>query len=545
MKYIKNILFIAFAIGFLGLSSCTNNFDDYNQDPYGVTNELKKSDWIYLKAFFPQMQQSIYYNNSGGNWEWQIGQNLNGDLFSGYLTPPTPYNNDKNNINYFMMEGWNGFAMGLYNNNIMKPWMNVKQLTLDKKEFLDVYAVALILKVAGMHRSTDIYGPIPYSKYGQGGVSAAYDSQEAIYNQFFAELDEAVKYLTAHLSGDEKSVNRLGAADLIYKGDYTKWIQWANSLRLRLAIRISKVNPEKAKQEGEKAMTNAYGVLERNSQNVLVPTKNMGHPLTIVAYDYNDVRMSADMESILTGLKDPRIGRYFTKATDTDANIKDKYRGIRQGTYMVNKELRVKYSNVGDIYNMSNRYITPITLMTAAEVYFLRAEGALRGWNNMGGTPEKLYNAGVETSMGQWDAPGAAQYLADATSKPTDYVDYKNRAHDAKAVSTVTVKWDENADKEAKLEKIITQKWIAMFPEGMEAWAEFRRTSYPKLFPIVENNSAGEIDSKVMIRRLRFPEGERNNNKAEVDKAIQMLKGAKDSPGTQLWWDTNTGTSNF
>ena len=545
MKYIKNILVTVLAIGFLGLSSCTEKFDDYNTNPYGVTDELKKADWIYLKAFFPQMQQSIYYNNSGGNWEWQIAQNLNGDLFSGYLTPPTPYNNDKNNINYFMMEGWNGFAMGLYNNNIMKPWLNVKQLTLDKKEFLDVYAVALILKVAGMHRSTDIYGPIPYSKYGQGGVSAVYDSQESIYNQFFTELDEAIGYLDKHLSGSDKSVNRLGAADLIYNGDYVKWIQWANSLRLRLAIRISKVNPTKAKIEGEKAMANPYGVLERNSQNVLVPTTKMGNPLTIVAYDYNDVRMSADMESIMGGLQDPRIGRYFTKATDADANIKDKYRGIRQGTYMVNKELRVKYSNVGDKYQMSNRYTAPVTLMTAAEVYFLRAEGVLRGWAGMRGTAETLYNSGVETSMGQWDASGAAKYLADAASKPADYVDYKNRAHDAKAASQVTVKWDEAANNEVKLEKIITQKWIAMFPEGMEAWAEFRRTSYPKLFPILENNSSGEIDSKVMIRRLRFPEGERNNNKAEVDKAIQLLRGAKDSPGTQLWWDTNTGTSNF
>ena len=112
---------IALATLLVSFSSCTDSFDDYNRNPYAVTDDLKQADWIYLKAYFPQMEQSIYYNNSGGNWEWQIAQNLNSDLFGGYLTPPTPYNNDKNNINYFMMEGWNGFAFGLYNNNIMKP----------------------------------------------------------------------------------------------------------------------------------------------------------------------------------------------------------------------------------------------------------------------------------------------------------------------------------------------------------------------------------------------------------------------------------------
>lgn len=536
---------IALATLLVSFSSCTDSFDDYNRNPYAVTDDLKQADWIYLKAYFPQMEQSIYYNNSGGNWEWQIAQNLNSDLFGGYLTPPTPYNNDKNNINYFMMEGWNGFAFGLYNNNIMKPWLNVKKLTFDQKKFLDVYAVALILKVEGMHRCTDLYGPIPYSKYGSGSVSSEYDSQEAIYNQFLSELDQAVEYLNAHLSGPESSVNRLGAADLIYKGDYKKWIQWANSLRLRLAVRISKVNPAKAKMEGEKAMTNPYGVIERNSQNINVPTVNMGHPLTIVAYDYNDSRMSADMESILSGLNDPRIERYFAKATDSDPNINGKYRGIRQGIYMTSKELRVKYSNVGEIFNMNNRYVTPVTLMTAAEVYFLRAEGALRGWSNMGGTPAQLYQSGVETSMGQWDVSGAAKYLDDAVSIPANYVDYKNPKYNAPAASKVTVKWDESASNEVKLEKIITQKWIAMFPEGGEAWAEFRRTGYPKLFPIVENNSNGEISSTVMIRRLRFPQDEYNTNKAEVEKAVKLLKGAKDSPATMLWWDTNAGSSNF
>ncbi len=526
------------------VGGCTGNFDEYNRDDFALTKEIKKSDWIHLKAFIIQMQQSIYFNNDGSDWVFQLTQNLNADIFSGYLTPPTPFNGDRYNANYYMMENWNFYAFDYYNNNILKPWLNVKAETLDLNESLDVYGVALILKVAGLHRSTDLYGPIPYSKYGQGGVTTPYDSQEDIYNQFFAELDEAVGYLTNHLTNpDSKDINSLGSSDLIYKGDYTKWLKWANSLRLRLAVRVSKVNPTLAKTEAEKAMSNPYGVFQANSDNVLVSTTNIGHPLIVMANSYNDSRMSADMESILTGLKDPRISEYFSVATDENAEVKGKYKGIRQGINFVSKDLRVGYSTLGNRYNMANYFTTPITLMTAAEVYFLRAEGVLRGWSNMGDTAENLYNKGIEISMEQWGVPGASTYIANDTNKPADYVDPKNTAYNETAASQVTVKWNESASLETKLEKIITQKWIAMFPEGKEAWAEFRRTGYPKLLPIEVNNSAGEIDSNIMIRRLPFSENERRgNNKGEVIKATQYLKGP-DSPGTRLWWDT--GGSNF
>lgn len=310
-----------------------------------------------------------------------------------------------------------------------------------------------------------------------------------------------------------------------------------------MAIRISKVDPAKAKTEAEKAMSNTYGVFTSNADNVKISTAGIGHPLNTIAYYYNDTRMGADMQSILIGFKDPRIAKYFSPATDKDVNINGKYVGIRQGIYAVDKTLRVGYSNAGEMYNMDNKYITPIVLMQASEVYFLRAEGALRGWN-MRGSAKELYEQGIKTSFEYSAVSGVDTYINDAVSVPTDYVDYRNNSYNVSAVSKITIKWDDAASNEKKLERIITQKWIAMFPEGQEAWAEFRRTSYPKLFPIVENNSAGEISSQVMIRRLPYPDGEKSNNTTEVNKAIQLL-GGKDSPGAKLWWDTNTGTSNF
>jgi Susd and RagB outer membrane lipoprotein len=179
--------------------------------------------------------------------------------------------------------------------------------------------------------------------------------------------------------------------------------------------------------------------------------------------------------------------------------------------------------------------------MTAAEVYFLRAEAALRGWNNAGGTAQSLYEKGVETSFTQWGvSAGLSTYLNDNTSKAAAYEDPFNAKNNAASPSALTIKWNEGATNEEKLERIITQKWLAIFPEGQEAWSEFRRTGYPRLFPVVVNNSGGLIDTKIQIRRLPFPQNEYNTNAAEVQSAISLL-GGPDNGGTRLWWDVNKG----
>ena len=102
----------------------------------------------------------------------------------------------------------------------------------------------------------------------------------------------------------------------------------------------------------------------------------------------------------------------------------------------------------------------------------------------------------------------------------------------------VSPRWLESADRDTKLEKIITQKWIAMFPEGCEAWAEQRRTGYPRLFPVRFNHSKdGCIDTETMIRRLNFPGGLKTENAEQYAALVEAL-GGDDNAGTRLWWDT-------
>ena len=172
--------------------------------------------------------------------------------------------------------------------------------------------------------------------------------------------------------------------------------------------------------------------------------------------------------------------------------------------------------------------------MNAAEVAFLRAEGALRGWS-MGGTAKEFYEQGVRLSFAQWEVQGADAYLADETSTPALYTDPAGLNSYTGATSSITIAWDDEATEETNLERIITQKWLANFPLGQEAWSEYRRTGYPKLMPIVVNNSGGIVSTERGARRLPYPQEERTNNLANYTSAVGLL-GGPDNMATDVWW---------
>jgi hypothetical protein len=155
------------------------------------------------------------------------------------------------------------------------------------------------------------------------------------------------------------------------------------------------------------------------------------------------------------------------------------------------------------------------------------------------GTAQSLYETGIQTHFTNLGAGIAATYLADATSKPAAYVDPANNGNNVNAgttLSIITIKWNDADPLETKFEKILTQKWIAMYPDGQEAWTEFRRMRYPKVFPVVLNNSGGLITSSTQIRRLPFPQSEYQSNAAGVATGVTLLGGA-DNGGKALWWD--------
>lgn len=528
MKIVKYLYISALTVAMA--SSCTSSFMDINTNKHEATEGQLETDNLRVGAFYSQMQERVVLFKDGTgkaeSSDYQVAQGLTADLYSGYIGPTGTWRSGVTTAAYYMVNGWYNqlFTRGF--SEVMSAWQKIKTTTEEMKQPA-IKAMADIVKVEAMHRVTDMYGPIPYTTYGSGTIGTAYDTQETVYKTFFNELDNAIDVLTPYA---ETNTLLLQDYDFIYDGDVAGWVRFANTLRLRLAIRCAYVAPELGKAEAEKSIANSIGVIEEASQRAeLMHGKlNYFHPYYDIAYTFNDgeARMNASMDSYMNGYNDPRLPKYFKAAAD------GKYHGVRLGVQNMSP---AKYAGSG-ISNLNvDNSSTPIVWMTAAESYFLRAEGALRGWN-MGGTAKDFYEAGVKMSFAETGAGDATAYLNDDTSTPADYTDNTGDGNDHQAMSKITVKWDETADFETKLERIITQKWIAEYPDGCEGWAEFRRTGYPKLFPVVTNLSNGAINTDIQIRRCPFPTSEYDTNPAGVASGIKALGGA-DNGGTKLWWD--------
>jgi hypothetical protein len=539
-----------------GTPSCTGDFEAINTNPHGL-----KPEQILLSSRFTQPMASIYMNYGNTNYEYQLQQNLNADIYSGYLEVPTPFGGNRNNSTYVMNQGWNEYAFKAGELFVMKPISDILKST----EEPDFVSVAKIVRVEAMHRVSDIYGPIPYSEAMKGGDGVPYDSQEVLYKTFLNELEESVNALTDFVDNNPAAAGkRMASFDIINKGDNILWIRFANSLRLRLAMRIVKVEPGLAKATAEAAVNHKYGVLTAADKNIEIADPSLQNPLAVIVFSYGDSRVGAQVVCMLKGYNDPRLDKYvypvgWFEKNNSPVDIKDNtgknlnkigdYIGIRQGIEIPDKSNYEMYSApkmaidnfYSDIDGGKTQLKNAIPLMKVAEVYFLRAEGALRGWN-MGGSAKDLYEAGIKTSFDEFAIPEAdyQAYINNSTGVCLDYEDPFNPDNNVRSDDRETVKWDETASPESKLHKIINQKWLAMFPEGQEAWSEFRRTGYPRLFPAVTNYSEGNIPKGEFPKRLRFPRNDRNSNLAEVEKARTLLKGP-DHEGTRLWWDVEGG----
>lgn len=508
-------------------STCTDSFKEYNTDKTGFTDEKQTYDYNTYGIPLKVVQEGIYFNydwGGGRNWTFQVMQNLSADMFCGYMHSYNPYNAGLSNSVYNLNNGWNGTMFENIYGFIMTEIKRAEDLT--RNELSTFYAVTKIMKVEVMHRVSDYYGPIVYSQFGQSVTGVMPDHQKDVYYAFFNDLEEAIQILLNYEG--EETFERFDI--LMPQGNrtYSQWVKFANSLRLRLAIRIAMADPVKAKEEAAKSLHPGNGgLLESRNDLVAVSCSGSGYtnPLGEINRSWGEASMSANMESILVGYNDPRLSKYFEAATGEGYN--GEFRGIRQGTGF----------NHTEYYYHSRLTIdqqTDAVLMTAAEVWFLRAEVALRGWSTE--NVEECYRRGIEISFAQWNAGYVNEYLENE-NVAQDYVDTFTPAYNIKAVCKVSPKWDPQASDEIKLEKIITQKWIACFPEGCEAWAEQRRTGYPRLFPVLLNKSNGEIDTDIMIRRLNFPVGVRTTNPEQYEALCKEL-GGPDTGGTRLWWDT-------
>ena len=383
---------------------------------------------------------------------------------------------------------------------------------------VNLHHVAQVMYAHPIHLLTDMHGNIPYTEINRGieGIFfPTYDTQEFIYKDLLNKLQTAANTIGT-------GTDDLGAADVIYGGDLDKWKKFANSLMLRLAMRISNVDPGTAQQFVQSAI--AGGVFESNEDMAWLqmadgPTEwfnqnGISRAMNPSDWGANNM-MSKTMIDWLQAHNDPRIEIWSV-------------RGLWDGPWLTAPEDQIGMPNGMDIemledftgqpFDRENQFSRlnpellddhdPFIFQTYAEVEFLLAEAAMKGWHT--GDPTTHYNNGVKASMQQWDIFNPTKSISDA--EVNAYL--------------AANPWDGSE------EMLGEQYWAANFLQWYEAYANWRRTGYPVLTP---TNYPGNYSGGQIFRRIEYSTVEIANNESNVMGGGTM----PDDVMTRVWWDVN------
>ena len=531
------------------LSSCTDDFENLN------TNKTQVDPGDL--PFAAQCAEAMNYCYPPHQNMFQFWTNLTIDLYGGYFQ--TPHGNF---TNCDMGEN-RGHSGGMYENYYLHIFNNTRRniANLDKQENAGLAGTMRIVQ------ATDAYGPLAYSSIINAESESTYrfDSQQKLYEQMLDDLDKAIAGLQKM---DDTEKASLATYDTWGGGDPAIWVQIANTMKLRIALRLSKRESEMAADGYDlKAIATAAAAntLAVSGKDIVV--KDQSNELKRM-FDWQDCGMNANLVTLMVGMNDPRLPLYMTKNADDIKNEKGEvtpknsvYCGIRYASGMAQKGSDGSYG-----YKMSQwvgAYNTPLPIFKAAEAYFLLAEAKLR-WNIGAESVKSLYEKGIRLSikneLAYKGSFAGIENISDAdidayingTTGQADYVDPGNSTNNCKAVNTLGVKWDDAASKEDQLARIQTQKYIALFPLSNEGWAEQRRTGYPKFFVALVNKSNGAVDTQEGVRRVIYSSNAYDTNAEGVKGGIELLdkentskKGISgDKGGTHLWWD-NANKGNF
>ncbi len=364
----------------------------------------------------------------------------------------------------------------------------------------EIEAVGQIWKSWIFHIMTDLWGDLPYSealKGAEGVTTPVYDAQQDVYAGLFTTLSSAATALQSAGGAG------FGAGDILYGNDFDKWRRFANSLRLRLAMRLSERDPAAARTQFTAALN--AGVFRSNGDNAMLrwPGPPYQNPIFENWQTRDDDGVSATMIDMLKSLNDPRLKLYAEPATEDG-----QYRGL--GNNIAEPPLSLAwYSRIGNFWR-ANGAGTPTALMTYAEVLFLQAEAAQRGW--IPGDAAALYTAAIRASMDTYDAWSPA-------NNPTD-------AEINAYLAQPAIRYDAAKG----IVQINTQKWIALYMQATEAWANQRRIDAPALV------AGPDLGLSRIPVRLMYPDGEQSLTATILNAAVQRQSGGLDLT-TPVWGD--------
>lgn len=548
----KSIMCVA--AGLSMLSSC-ENFDSINTNPNGVTPETVDPQYILAPILIKGSMCVETYHRIHNNY-----YDLQAQYFSNekYDTNINRCLNDYTEDYYMNTTYFWGWIAGL--NEIIR-------ITKDDPSRLNLKSIARIYRVYLYTICTDLLGDVPYFKAADGsGEAAPYDRQKDIYYDMVKELTEASAAIGTPGAGTVES-----KFDLIFKGDLSRWKAFANSMHLRLAMRMTEADPQKAEAETKAAVKADGGFI---TTDVTIPRGDGLTPATWqmdwgwyysgVGYMYGGrLAMSKSMEKILTNLGgiefpmkdyydpdhipeyvDPRGPIYFNVTNEINGameNYRGRWEGIPAGytkaVALEEANAQKNHARLGAFFIRKDQDPDtedatiyrdhPQTLMYVNEVSFLLAEAAWRGW--VTGSAKDFYERGIRESM---SVVNIEQNIVDSYLQSTMKNGYG-----------VSVKFDDvDTNRNTQLDKIITQKYIGGFPyNGFEAWNDYRRLGIPTLDPFAmpaegSVQEKGAMDWKGSLRRVIYPTGETIKNAENYKEAAARYEFG-DNTKSRMWWD--------
>ncbi|MEN0054448.1 MAG: SusD/RagB family nutrient-binding outer membrane lipoprotein [Mucilaginibacter sp.] len=478
LKYISILLSGAVLLSVA--TSCKKELSDINKDPNATQNP--QPDYLLTAAI----------KNTADTY-WGTANNMDASLLFVQYWAKIQYTDPDRYIytNTSFQDLWNiGYSKGIVNLN--------KIISIaDAQANPNYKGVALVLRSWVFSLLTDQYGDIPYKQASniEQFLTPAYDAQKDIY---FALLDD-LKAAQASLDPSGKAI----AGDVIYSNNIGLWKKFANSLRLRIALRIADREPEKAKQVLADIQAEGSGYISANTeiaQLVYLDSPNQ-NPISNLFDTRDDYRISKTIVDKLFELNDPRLPIYASPTKDATPQT---YVGIPNGL-LVGDASNLGFSKTSKPGTYFLAPHAPAVIISYAETLFDRAEAAARGFTAENAAD--LYNQAVLASLKQYG-------IADATA--------------ATYAASNAVKYDATNFRKS----IGNQKWIALFGQGLEAFAEWRRLDYPQLQPAV----AGALNGKMPVRFI-YPGKEQSLNGTNYTSAVAH-QGA-DVLTTKLWFDVN------
>ncbi len=490
MKISTKKSFLVLLLVTLILGSCTEDFDTMNVSPNSATvvpasNVLGKAILNSSQILFGE-RLDVYYAGTFSGYNAAIGA---GDY---------EYRVGINNSQWDAMYASMTYA--------------VEAMKLAKDENNDnLYAAALTLKSYMAHKATDMWGSIPYSEAfsleSNDIIYPKYDTEQEVYTQILSELKTAADLF-------DTNAESTGEGDFLYKGNIEKWQKFCNSLRLRVAIRMSSADEAAAKAELSSVVSNpsAYPIMETNDDNAylwwpgVLPDVEPWYA-RMGAADGNKTdgyRVSNALVSTLLANDDPRLSVY------ADKNMYGEYRGYEFGPNQLSDTLNNSnnVSHIGDRFGNDPAGFSPF--MNTAEVYFILAEAYERDLIS-GDMAQSTYETGVSMS------------LEENGIEPADIATF---------LTETEVAWDSGTT--TNLYKIRLQKWVSLFKQSVEGWAEVRRTDVPLILEVSRDYSGSHNRHPL---RMSYPDSEKSLNTNFpfdiVEKDIFY--------GTKMWWDKREG----